>query len=123
MRTRSLWHSFQCAFVGLWYVLRTERNMKIHFAISVLVILLAAILKLEVSDWSILVLAIGAIIAAEVGNTSIEAIVDLIAPEFHEQARIAKDVAAAAVLVLAGTAVVVGLLLIGPPLWIRLSRL
>ena len=97
--------------------------MKIHCVIAVLVILLAAFAKLDPTDWSILLLTIGVTIAAEVGNTAVEVIVDFISPEFHEQAKVAKDTAAAAVLVLAGTAVVIGLLLLGPPLYSRLWEL
>lgn len=84
---------------------------------------LAVWLKLGTIQLSILVLTIGAVIAGETINTTVEAIVDLLSPEWHERAKIAKDVSAGAVLILAMTAVVVGLLILGPPLWERMLTL
>jgi diacylglycerol kinase len=85
-----------------------------------IVLAVAIWLRVGLSSLSILVLTIGAVIAGETINTFVEAIVDLLSPEWHESAKIAKDVAAAAVLILSVSAVVVGLLLLGPPLWARL---
>jgi len=77
-------------------------------------------LRISLTDWAILALTIGAVAAGETINTTVEALVDLMSPEWHERAKTAKDVSAGAVLLLALTAVVVGLLVLGPPLWERL---
>ncbi len=117
MRAESVWHSFRYAFAGIWHTLKTQRNAKIHTAITVAVLLLGVWLRLPAPDWAVLALTIGVVFAAEIINTAIEAVVDLVAPEFHPLAKIAKDAAAGSVLVLAVAAVVVGLLILLPPLW------
>ncbi len=77
-------------------------------------------LGLDALRWVVLVLAIGLVWVAEFVNTAIEAVVDMASPEIHPLAGAAKDVAAAAVLLAAITSVVVGLLVLGPPLLARL---
>jgi diacylglycerol kinase len=112
--------SFRYAFEGWWYVIRTQRNAWIHAAITVGVCLLALWLRLPPRDWAVLILTIMVVWVAEFMNTALEALVDITAPDHHPLAKAAKDVAAAAVLVGALGAVIVGLLLMGPPLWQRL---
>jgi diacylglycerol kinase len=112
--------SFQYAFEGWWYVLRTQKNAWIHALISVAVFLMAFWLNLPHQEWAILILTIMVVWMAEFANTSLEAVVDMTMPDPHPMAKIAKDVAAAAVLVGALGAVLVGLLIMGPPLWERL---
>jgi diacylglycerol kinase (ATP) len=113
--------SFGHAFRGLWYVLRTQRNAWIHAALTASVILIGLWLGLSTRDWAVLALTIAIVWTAEVLNTSIEAVVDLASPVHHPLAKVGKDVGAAAVLIAAGTAVLVGLLILGPPLWEKLS--
>lgn len=113
--------SFRHAFAGWWYVLRTQRNAWIHAVASVAVLAIALWLRLGGTDWAILILTIALVWVAEFVNTAVEAIVDLLSPNIHPLAKIAKDVAAAAVLIAALASVVVGLLVLGPPLWLRLS--
>ncbi len=120
MKTKSLYHSFRCALAGLVYVLRTQRNAKIHLVIAATVVLMAAFLGLSLLDLAILVLTIGVVFAAEIGNTVVEAIVDLVSPEYDDVAKVAKDAAAAAVLCLATISIAVGLLVLGQPLYERL---
>jgi diacylglycerol kinase (ATP) len=120
---RSRVNSFKHAFAGAWYVIRTQKNAWIHFSIMIIVIILAAWLELSRFDWAILVLIIGIVWVAEFLNTSIEAIVDLVSPQRHPLAKVSKDVGAAAVLISAATAVIVGILLLGPPLWVRMQAL
>jgi diacylglycerol kinase (ATP) len=110
-------NSFRYAFAGWWYVLRTQRNAWVHAAISTGVLLLAWLLRLARVEWAILILTITVVWIAEFVNTSLEAIVDMTMPDPHPLAKVAKDVAAAAVLVGAGGAILVGLLILGPPLW------
>ena len=113
--------SFAYAFAGWWHVLRTQPNVWIHAAISVAVVVLGLWLHLPPRDWAILILTFMVVWAAEFTNTALEAIVDMVQPQLHPLARAAKDVAAAAVLISALGAVVVGLLILGPPLWQRLA--
>lgn len=112
--------SFVYAFSGLWFALRTQPNAWIHAIATGLVFALATWLHLSRMEWAILLLAIMAVWMAEFINTALEAVVDMTSPEFHPLAKTAKDVAAAAVLVGAGGAAVIGFLIMGPPLWERL---
>ncbi len=112
--------SFHYAFAGWWFVLRTQPNAWIHATVTVAVVLLGLWLRLSRTDWAILILTFTAVWMAEFINTAIEAVVDLASPTPHPLAKTAKDVAAAAVLVGACGAVLIGLLILGPPLWARL---
>lgn len=112
--------SFHYAFEGWWFVLKTQHNAWIHALITIAVIILSWWLRLPLRDWAVLLLTFMAVWMAEFMNTAIEAVVDMTMPEVHPLAKVAKDVAAAAVLVGALGAVAVGLLLLGPPLWQRL---
>ena len=122
-RAASRLAAFRYAFAGWWYMLRTQRNAWIHAVISTLVFALGLWLGLGRLEWAILVLTVGLVWMAEFVNTALEAVVDLASPDLHPLAKVGKDVAAAAVLVGACTAVVVGLLILGPPLWGRVSVL
>ena len=114
---RSRLRAFRFAFEGLGYLVRTQPNARIHLAVTVAVVFLAAWLHVGREGWVWLVLAIGLVWAAEAFNTALEAVVDLTSPEKHPLAKAAKDVAAAGVLLAAFTAVAVGLLVLGPRLW------
>ena len=111
--------AFGHAFRGLWYVLRTQRNAWIHAVATVLVIVFGLWLGVSARDWAVLALSVSMVWMAEVLNTSIEAVVDLASPVHHPLAKVGKDVGAAAVLVAAIVAVLVGLLILGPPLWLK----
>ena len=119
--TRGRLFSFKIAFAGLRHVITSQRNAWIHACITVVVILLAAILKLSYLHWAILVLAIGLVWTAEIMNTALEALVDLASPQQHPLAKIAKDTAAAAVLISAIVSVLIGLIILLPPLINRVS--
>lgn len=112
--------SFQYAFEGWWFVLRTQHNAWIHAVVTLAIVALGLWLGLPPRDWAVLILTFMAVWMAEFMNTAIEAVVDMTMPDIHPLAKVAKDVAAAAVLVGALGAVLVGLLLLGPPLWSRL---
>ena len=109
--------SFHYAFGGWWYVIRTQRNAWIHAIISIAVIGVSIWLRLDPHDWALIVIAIAMVWTAEFINTALEAIVDLASPEQHELAKISKDVGASAVLIAAGSAAIIGLLILGPPIW------
>ena len=119
----SRYHSFRYAFHGWGYVLKTQRNAWIHSLVATLVILMGLWLQITVQDWAILVLTIAMVFTAEFVNTAIEAVVDLASPAHHPLAKVGKDVGAAAVLIAALAAILVGLLILGPPLWAKLSAL
>lgn len=112
--------SFRFAFAGWWYVIRHERNAWIHAVASITVILLSGWLGINRWEWAVIVLAIGMVWIAEFLNTALEAVVDLASPQHHPLAKMGKDIGAAAVLIAAGASVVVGLLILGPPLWDKL---
>lgn len=114
---RSRIASFRYAFQGWGYVLRTQRNAWIHSAIATAVFFVGLWLELPARDWAIIILTAGFVFSAEFINTAIEAVVDLATEEHHPLAKVGKDVGAAAVLVAALAAVLVGLLILGPPLW------
>jgi len=98
-------------------MLRTQRNAWIHAWFSLVVFALSLWLGLSRVEWAIIFVTVGLVWMAEFVNTALEAVVDLASPTHHPLAKVGKDVAAAAVLVGATTAVVVGLLILGPPLW------
>lgn len=114
---RSRVRSFRYAFAGWWHVIRTQRNAWIHAVASVVVLTLALFLRLSSRDLAVLIVTIGMVWMGEFLNTAIEAVVDLASPEIHPLAKIGKDVGAAAVLIAALASVLVGLLILGPPLW------
>jgi diacylglycerol kinase len=115
--------SFRHAFRGWYYVLRTQRNAWIHSAIATAVFILGLWLGLPPRDWAVIILTTAMVFAAEFVNTAIEAMVDLASPDKHPLAKIGKDVGAAAVLVAALAAILIGLLILGPPLWQKLNIL
>ncbi len=112
--------SFGYAFAGWRTMLRHEHNAWIHAVVTVVVIVLGFWLRIGRGDWALLVLAMGMVWMGELVNTAVEAIVNMTSPDPHPLAKIAKDTAAGAVLVAAIVAVIVGLLVLGPPLWARL---
>jgi diacylglycerol kinase len=115
--------SFRNAFSGWWYVIRTQRNAWIHTVATVCVIFLSAWLALPLRDWAVLILTIAMVWTAEFLNSALEAVVDLASPQRHPLAKVGKDVGAAGVLIAAFSAVVIGILILGPPLWARIQSL
>jgi diacylglycerol kinase len=91
--------------------------------VSTIVFILGLWLGLSAHDWAIIILTITMVFAAEFINTAIEAVVDLASPTKHPLAKVGKDVGAGAVLIAAVAAVLIGLLILGPPLWARLAPL
>lgn len=114
MKPKNWLESLNCAIEGILYVARTQRHMRYHFITAIAVLLLSLFLNLSWIEFSILCLCISLVLFAEVINTAIEVTIDLISEEFHPLARIAKDVAAGAVLI-----AVIGSLTVG---YVVLSR-
>lgn len=107
--------SFNCATKGILRTIQEESHFRFHLVTSCVVILLALCLHFSRIEWLLLLLTISQVIVAELINTAIEAAVDLsIGDNWHAMAKKAKDIAAGAVLLAAGMAVVMGIILFGP---------
>ena len=107
---------FKYAFNGIFETIKTERNIKIHIFIMIIVILFGIFLKISLYEWIVCIILFSVVISAEIMNTSIEHIVDGLMPNENEYARKAKDAAAGAVLVLAIGAAIIGLIIFIPKL-------
>jgi diacylglycerol kinase (ATP) len=107
-RAPAVLRSFNYAFEGVIHVLRTQRNMRIHFAIAAGVLVLAFIYDVTRLELIALLIAVAFVLIAEMVNTAIEATIDLSTPSFDPLAKIAKDIAAGAVLIAAANAIAVG---------------
>lgn len=106
--------SFKYGFDGIASAVRSERNMKIHIMIMILVIIAGFLLKITMGEWIACIILFGMVIAGELMNTAIELVVDIIMPYQHEKARRVKDIAAGSVLVSAIAAAVVGFIIFVP---------
>lgn len=113
--------ALRAAGAGFAHAVRTQRNLRVQLAIAALVFLVGVGVGLGPVEAAVVVGLGGLVIAAELVNTSIEALVDLLAPEYRVAAGTVKDVAAAAVLVCALTAAAGGAAVLGPPLLLRLG--
>jgi undecaprenol kinase len=102
--------AFGYAFAGLSTAWRSERNLRIHTAIALVVVIAGTMLRLRPLAWGLLVFAIGFVLVTELLNSAIEAVVDLVSPHDDPLAKRAKDVGAAAVLVASLTAATIGVL-------------
>ena len=111
---KKLIKSFKYAFEGIFTGIKEEQNMKIHIVIMILVIIFGVILKISKIEWIICIILFGLVISMELINTAIENTVDLITKEKNEKAKIAKDVAAGAVLVSAIASAIIGLIIFVP---------
>jgi len=116
-------NSFQFAFSGFFFVLKTQKNAWLHLAATVVVVLLAFWLKIERLEWLAILLVVGLVWMAEFMNTALEVIVDLASPEKHPLAKIGKDVGAASVLIAAILAVIIGVIVLWQPLLERITSL
>ena len=115
--------SFRHAFSGLEYVLRTQKNAWIHTVATLFVFFLALWIKVDRVSFAILILTVSTVWAAEFINTALEAVVDLSSPKVHPLAKVGKDVGAAAVLIAAVSSLIIGILIIGPPLYQKILSL
>jgi diacylglycerol kinase len=106
--------SFKHAFDGFIYAVRTQPNFRFHLLATFVVVLLGIYFSISQVEWLILIFTINTVLVAEMVNTSIEAMVDLITLEQRADAKIAKDVASAMVLVSATLSLVVALFIFIP---------
>jgi Diacylglycerol kinase len=108
---------FGYAAQGIWYAIRTQRNIRVHSGVALVAILLGILLHISTIEFAIIFLTIGAVFIAEMFNTALEFCVDLVSPTYHPLAKHAKDVAAGAVLIAAIIAIIIGLCIFLPHLW------
>lgn len=107
-------NSFKYAFEGIKSSLKTERNIKIHFSMMVLVIVAGILLDISTYEWMICIILFGMVIGGELVNTAIEEVTDLVTTEINPKAKLAKDIAAGAVLIMAITSAIIGLIIFIP---------
>jgi undecaprenol kinase len=119
--SRGRWTSFRYAVAGWVHVLRYQKNVRIQVAATVAVAALGGWLGLSRLEWALLVVVIGLNFLMEFVNAALEAGINLAGSDVHPMARICKDVAAGGVLLAAVIAVLVGLLVMAPPLLARLG--
>jgi diacylglycerol kinase len=115
--------SFKYAFKGLAYVIKTQANMKIHLLATFLAVLTGLFLKISSIEWAILTLTICLVLVFESVNTAIEYFIDLVSPEYNEKAGHAKDIAAAAVLITAFAAIIIGTIIFLPKIIIIIKSI
>lgn len=109
MKSKNLIESFKYAFEGIFTALKTEKNMRIHVVIMLLVIIAGIVLKISKTEWIVCIILFGIVIAGEMFNSAIETVVDMMMPNKNDMAKKAKDISAGAVLVLSISAAIVGI--------------
>jgi diacylglycerol kinase (ATP) len=122
-RSHSVLDSFNYAFEGIIHVLRTQRNMRIHFSVAAVVLVVAVVENVTKIELIALLLAIAFVLIAEMINTAIEAAIDVATSSFDPMAKLAKDIAAGSVLIAAINAVAVGYIVFSGKAATRTARL
>ncbi len=121
MTSRNRLTSLGYALAGWLYMLRRQKNTRIQAVFSVGVLVLAVWLEIDFTQLAVIILAITMVWMAEFMNAAVEAAINISAPGFHPMAKVGKDVASAAVLLGVMASVLVGLLIMGPPLLAKLG--
>jgi diacylglycerol kinase len=116
MPRAGFFRSFSFAGQGVWHVVRTQRNMRVHLLAGAAAVAAGLVLRISAVDWACILLAIGLVLTAETLNTVVEALADLYTDEYHPLAKIAKDAAAGAVLIASAAALGVGVAVFLPRL-------
>ncbi len=114
-------NSFGYALAGWLYMLRRQKNTRIQAVATLVVAVVALWLRLDAVSWAVLILSITMVWMAEFLNAAVEAAINLSTSEYHPMAKVGKDVASAAVLLGVAAAVLIGLLVMGPPLLLKLG--
>jgi len=107
-KTHSTFSSFSYAFSGIRLALKNEPNIRVHFVVAILVAIVAYALKFSRLEWIVLAFTVAFVLILELINTTLEEIVDMVSPGTRPKAKVAKDISAAAVLISALLAVVIG---------------
>ncbi|EGV09022.1 prokaryotic diacylglycerol kinase [Parvimonas sp. oral taxon 393 str. F0440] len=113
-KNSSFMESFFCAFKGIIYIFKTERNFRFHIMFSVLVLLCSLIFNLSYVELSVILIMIAVVLTLEIINTIIENIMDFLCKDYNLNIKIIKDMASGAVLVSAFISIIVGLLIFIP---------
>ena len=120
IEVKKLINSFKYAFEGIASSFKSERNMKIHVIIMIIVIIWGIIFKISAIEWIVCTILFALVISAELFNTALETIVDMVMPEINEKAKLAKDISAGAVLILAIASAIAGIIIFLPKIVERL---
>ncbi len=123
MSFKKLVKSFKYAINGIKSAIKSEQNLKIHFIIMELVIIMALFLNISTFEWLIILVCFMCVISSELFNTALEECVDLASPKFNELAKLAKDIAAGAVLITAFFSAIIGLIIFLPKIIIFVKGL
>jgi undecaprenol kinase len=113
-RKYPIYDTFKFAIEGIRCSIIQERNMRIHLALSVIVLIIGFLFSLSSTEWIFVLFAIGGMFALEMINSAIERVVDLVTDQYHPLAKQAKDIAAGAVLIYAILSVTIGLIIFLP---------
>ena len=113
LKNKNFIDAWKKAFGGIWYAIRTQRNLKIQLVIAVIVIIASICFKVNITEAMFLTFATMLVIITEVINTAIEEAVNLCTDKYHPIAKIAKDVAAGAVVLSALNAVIIAIFVFG----------
>lgn len=119
---RDRMRSFQHALAGVRFLVSTQHNFRIHLAATMAVCILGVVLSLNAHEWFWIVFCVAMVLASEAANTAIESLGNAVTLDRNEHVGRAKDVAAAMVLIASVAAAVVGLGILLPKLWLRLSN-
>lgn len=117
------WNSLNYALAGWLYMLRRQKNTRIMSFASILILAMALWLRVTAIEWALLIVVITIVWLTEFINAGIEAAIDIAAPDIHPMAQVGKDVASAAVLLGVVASILVGLLILAPPLLAKLGLL
>jgi len=117
VKPENWFESLNCAIEGILYAARTQKHMKVHFVVSVLVLLLSLFLDVSRIEFVLLAVSITLVLFAEMVNTAIEVTIDLVHEDYHPLARIIKDVAAGGVLIASVGALVMGYTILSGPVF------
>ncbi len=110
--------AFKYAFQGVRYLFANEAHAKFHLFVAICVIVAGVYFDISATEWCLVLLSIGGVLMAEAVNTAIEQLADKISPEYDPKIKVAKDVAAGAVLLFVLSVIFVGLIIFLPKFWI-----
>ncbi len=119
---RKMLRSFSYAIEGGAALFRYENNARFHLLAAIVVVIAGWYFNLDLVEWALIAIAIGGVWAAEAFNTALEKLCDLVSPHFHPQIKAVKDLAAAGVFIMAGVALVIGILVFGDKIMVFLKN-
>jgi len=121
MKNQNWWQSFKNAINGLVFAFKTQRNFKVHLVISFLVLIFSLWLSISLENFLFLLLAILLGLTVEMANTAFEKTLDAVNGSYDPKIKIAKDVAAGMMLLMAGGLALIGLIILLPPFLVKIG--